>query len=93
MEGADQTMILRADALGTSLLREDFDPLEVSLVAILDDKESSLRPQDSLIQTIGRTARHLECRAILYAGKMTNSIQRALDEPKSRSAIAFNVKQ
>ncbi len=67
--------------IGINLLREGLDLPEVSLVAILDaDKEGFLRSQGSLIQTIGRAARHLEGRAILYADKMTDSMQRALDE-------------
>src|SRR5690348_2589726 len=65
--------------IGINLLREGLDLPEVSLVAILDaDKEGFLRSQGSLIQTIGRAARHLEGRAILYADKMTDSMQRAI---------------
>src|SRR5205807_17256 len=65
--------------IGINLLREGLDLPEVSLVAILDaDKEGFLRSQGSLIQTIGRAARHLEGRAILYADKMTESMQRAI---------------
>ncbi|MBS1815908.1 MAG: excinuclease ABC subunit UvrB [Acidobacteria bacterium] len=71
--------------IGINLLREGLDLPEVSLVAILDaDKEGFLRSQGSLIQTIGRAARHLEGRAILYADKMTDSMQRALDETSRR---------
>jgi excinuclease ABC subunit B len=71
--------------IGINLLREGLDLPEVSLVAILDaDKEGFLRSQGSLIQTIGRAARHLEGRAILYADKMTDSMQRALDETNRR---------
>src|SRR5579875_1936569 len=71
--------------IGINLLREGLDLPEVSLVAILDaDKEGFLRSQGSLIQTIGRAARHLEGRAILYADKMTESMQRALDETSRR---------
>ena len=71
--------------IGINLLREGLDLPEVSLVAILDaDKEGFLRSQGSLIQTIGRAARHLEGRAILYADKMTDSMQRAIDETTRR---------
>jgi excinuclease ABC subunit B len=66
---------------------------EVSLVAILDaDKEGFLRSQGSLIQTIGRCARHLNGRAILYADRMTDSMKRAMDETLRRRAIqtAYN---
>ncbi len=76
------------------LLREGLDLPEVSLVAILDaDKEGFLRSQGSLIQTIGRAARHLEGRAILYADKMTDSMRRAIDETNRRREIqqAHNV--
>ena len=71
--------------IGINLLREGLDLPEVSLVAILDaDKEGFLRSQGSLIQTIGRAARHLEGRAILYADRMTDSMQRAIDETTRR---------
>src|SRR5690348_16232189 len=71
--------------IGINLLREGLDLPEVSLVAILDaDKEGFLRSQGSLIQTIGRAARHLEGRAILYADNMTESMQRAIDETNRR---------
>ncbi len=74
--------------IGINLLREGLDLPEVSLVAILDaDKEGFLRSQGSLIQTIGRAARHLEGRAILYADKMTDSMQRAIDETNRRREI------
>src|SRR3984893_9768311 len=74
--------------IGINLLREGLDLPEVSLVAILDaDKEGFLRSQGSLIQTIGRAARHLEGRAILYADKMTDSMKRAIDETLRRRAI------
>src|SRR6266702_4639126 len=79
--------------IGINLLREGLDLPEVSLVAILDaDKEGFLRSQGSLIQTIGRAARHLEGRAILYADKMTDSMQRAIDETSRRREIqqAYN---
>jgi excinuclease ABC subunit B len=73
--------------IGINLLREGLDLPEVSLVAILDaDKEGFLRSQGSLIQTIGRAARHLEGRAILYADKMTDSMRRAIDETNRRRA-------
>ncbi len=79
--------------IGINLLREGLDLPEVSLVAILDaDKEGFLRSAGSLIQTIGRCARNLEGRAILYADKMTDSMQKALDETNRRRAIqsAYN---
>jgi len=74
------------DALiGINLLREGLDLPEVSLVAILDaDKEGFLRSSGSLIQTIGRAARHVEGHAILYADVMTDSMRRALDETGRR---------
>lgn len=71
--------------VGINLLREGLDLPEVSLVAILDaDKEGFLRSERSLIQTIGRAARHIDGRAILYAGKITGSMQRAIDETDRR---------
>lgn len=79
--------------VGINLLREGLDIPEVSLVAILDaDKEGFLRSERSLIQTIGRAARHLNGTAILYADAMTNSMRRALDETERRrqKQIAFN---
>ncbi len=79
--------------IGINLLREGLDLPEVSLVAILDaDKEGFLRSQGSLIQTIGRAARHLEGRAILYADVMTDSMRRALDETDRRRTVqvAYN---
>ncbi len=79
--------------VGINLLREGLDMPEVALVAILDaDKEGFLRSDRSLIQTIGRTARHLHGRAILYADKVTGSMQRALDETERRRTKqqAFN---
>jgi excinuclease ABC subunit B len=79
--------------IGINLLREGLDLPEVSLVAILDaDKEGFLRSQGSLIQTIGRAARHLEGRAILYADKMTDSMQRAISETDRRreKQVAYN---
>ncbi len=79
--------------IGINLLREGLDLPEVSLVAILDaDKEGFLRSQGSLIQTIGRAARHLEGRAILYADNMTDSMQRAINETDRRREVqvAYN---
>jgi excinuclease ABC subunit B len=79
--------------IGINLLREGLDLPEVSLVAILDaDKEGFLRSSGSLIQTMGRVARHLEGRAILYADKMTDSMRRAIDETDRRRTIqsAYN---
>ncbi|MEP6831973.1 MAG: excinuclease ABC subunit UvrB [Gemmatimonas sp.] len=74
--------------VGINLLREGLDMPEVSLVAILDaDQEGFLRSDRSLIQTIGRAARHLEGRAILYADRMTGSMQRAIDETDRRRTI------
>ncbi|MEO7652528.1 MAG: excinuclease ABC subunit UvrB, partial [Bryobacteraceae bacterium] len=73
--------------IGINLLREGLDLPEVSLVAILDaDKEGFLRSTGSLIQTIGRAARHVEGRAILYADVMTDSMRRAIDETGRRRA-------
>jgi excinuclease ABC subunit B len=73
--------------IGINLLREGLDLPEVSLVAILDaDKEGFLRSAGSLIQTIGRAARHLEGRAILYADVITDSMKRAMDETGRRRA-------
>src|SRR5207237_1366426 len=67
--------------IGINLLREGLDLPEVSLVAILDaDKEGFLRSAGSLIQTMGRCARNLHGRAILYADKMTDSMCKAIDE-------------
>jgi len=79
--------------VGINLLREGLDIPEVSLVAILDaDKEGFLRSDRSLIQTIGRAARNLQGRAILYADRMTGSMQRALDETDRRRGrqVAYN---
>ena len=74
--------------VGINLLREGLDIPEVALVAILDaDKEGFLRSESSLIQTIGRAARHLEGRAILYADKMTGSMERAIGETNRRRDI------
>jgi excinuclease ABC subunit B len=80
--------------IGINLLREGLDLPEVSLVAILDaDKEGFLRSTGSLIQTIGRAARHLEGRAILYADVMTDSMKRAIDETSRRrvTQLQYNV--
>ena len=79
--------------VGINLLREGLDMPEVALVAILDaDKEGFLRSETSLIQTIGRAARNLHGKAILYADKVTGSMRRAIDETERRRArqIAFN---
>src|SRR5271167_2766925 len=79
--------------IGINLLREGLDLPEVSLVAILDaDKEGFLRSAGSLIQTMGRCARNLEGRAILYADNMTDSMKKAIDETYRRRAIqnAYN---
>ena len=75
--------------IGINLLREGLDLPEVSLVAILDaDKEGFLRSAGSLIQTIGRAARHLEGRAILYADVMTDSMKRAMAETDGGGAFS-----
>ncbi|MCX7240357.1 MAG: excinuclease ABC subunit UvrB [Burkholderiales bacterium] len=82
--------------VGINLLREGLDIPEVSLVAILDaDKEGFLRSERSLIQTIGRAARNVQGRAILYADKVTDSMQRAMGETNRRrdKQIAHNLKQ
>jgi excinuclease ABC subunit B len=71
--------------VGINLLREGLDIPEVSLVAILDaDKEGFLRSERSLIQTMGRAARHINGTAILYADTITGSIRRAIDETERR---------
>jgi excinuclease ABC subunit B len=73
--------------VGINLLREGLDMPEVSLVGILDaDKEGFLRSRTSLVQTIGRVARHFRGRAILYADKITDSMQYAIDETARRRA-------
>jgi len=95
VETLDRIKILRGlrrgefDVLiGINLLREGLDLPEVSLVAILDaDKEGFLRSGDSLIQTMGRAARHINGRAILYADTMTDSMKRAIDETNRRREI------
>ncbi len=81
--------------VGINLLREGLDIPEVALVAVLDaDKEGFLRSESSLIQTIGRAARHLEGKAILYADKITGSMERAIEETNRRRDIqeTFNKK-
>ncbi len=98
----DRTDILRDLRLGTydvlvgiNLLREGLDLPEVSLVAILDaDKEGFLRSEQALVQTIGRAARHVEGRVIMYADRVTGSMQRAIDETNRRREIqkAYNAK-
>ncbi|EGO5093859.1 excinuclease ABC subunit UvrB [Enterococcus faecalis] len=79
--------------IGINLLREGIDVPEVSLIAILDaDKEGFLRSERSLVQTMGRTARNAEGKVIMYADKITDSMQRAMDETARRRAIqeAYN---
>lgn len=91
----DRTDILRDLRLGVydvvvgiNLLREGLDLPEVSLVAILDaDKEGFLRSEQALIQTVGRAARHVEGRVIMYANNITGSMQRTLDETKRRRKL------
>lgn len=81
--------------VGINLLREGLDVPEVSLVAILDaDKEGFLRSERSLVQTIGRAARNSEGKVIMYADKITDSMQRAIDETARRRSIqeAYNEK-
>lgn len=80
--------------VGVNLLREGIDLPEVSLVAILDaDKGGFLRSERSLIQTIGRAARHVNGTAILYADKTTDAMQRAITETNRRREIqlSFNI--
>lgn len=96
----DRTDILRDLRLGVydivvgiNLLREGLDLPEVSLVAILDaDKEGFLRSEQALIQTVGRAARHVEGRVIMYADRITGSMQRTIDETDRRRGIqeAYN---
>lgn len=81
--------------VGINLLREGLDLPEVSLVAILDaDKEGFLRSESSLIQTIGRAARHVEGKVIMYADTVTDSMRRAIDETDRRREIqsSYNLK-
>ena len=102
IETVERTEIIRDLRLGTfdvlvgiNLLREGLDLPEVSLVAILDaDKEGFLRSEGSLIQTIGRAARNVNGKAILYAEQVTGSMHRALDETDRRRAkqVAYNEK-
>lgn len=97
----DRTDILRDLRLGTydvvvgiNLLREGLDLPEVSLVAILDaDKEGFLRSEQALIQTVGRAARHLEGRVIMYADRVTKSMDKTISETNRRRAIqeAYNI--
>ncbi len=80
--------------VGINLLREGLDLPEVSLVAILDaDKEGFLRSETSLIQTIGRAARNVEGRVIMYADKITDSMRRAIDETDRRRQIQLRYNQ
>jgi excinuclease ABC subunit B len=100
LDAIERVQILRElregqfDALvGVNLLREGLDLPEVSLVAILDaDKEGFLRSEKSLIQTIGRAARHVNAQVILYADKVTESMQKAMDETERRRKLqlAYN---
>ena len=80
--------------VGVNLLREGLDLPEVSLVAILDaDKEGFLRSETSLMQTIGRSARNVNAKVILYADKVTDSMQRAIEETRRRREMqqAYNL--
>jgi excinuclease ABC subunit B len=94
----DRTDILRDLRLGVydvlvgiNLLREGLDLPEVSLVAILDaDKEGFLRSEQALIQTVGRAARHVEGHVVMYADKITKSMQRTIDETNRRRTIQEN---
>jgi excinuclease ABC subunit B len=80
--------------VGVNLLREGLDLPEVSLVAILDaDKEGFLRSETSLIQTIGRAARNVNAEVILYADRVTDSMQRAIDETQRRRALQLEYNQ
>jgi excinuclease ABC subunit B len=80
--------------VGINLLREGLDLPEVSLVAILDaDKEGFLRSETSLIQTIGRAARHVEGQVVMYADRITGSMQRAIDETNRRRALQMEYNQ
>jgi excinuclease ABC subunit B len=80
--------------VGVNLLREGLDLPEVSLVAILDaDKEGFLRAERSLIQTIGRAARHVEGTALLYANNLTDSMAKAIAETERRRAIQHSYNQ
>lgn len=80
--------------VGINLLREGLDLPEVSMVAIMDaDKEGFLRSANALIQTIGRAARHLEGKVVMYADRVTDSMQKAIDETNRRRSIqqAYNI--
>jgi excinuclease ABC subunit B len=100
VESLERVEILRSLRLGEfdvlvgiNLLREGLDLPEVSLVAILDaDKEGFLRSERSLIQTIGRAARNLHGKAVLYADEITGSMRRAMDETQRRreKQLAYN---
>ena len=97
LERSDILRDLRAGVydvlVGINLLREGLDLPEVSLVAIMDaDKEGFLRSDRALIQTIGRAARHLEGRVLMYADRVTDSMRRAIDETNRRRAVqtAYN---
>ena len=80
--------------VGVNLLREGLDLPEVSLVAILDaDKEGFLRAQRSLVQTIGRAARHVDGVALLYADNMTESMSKAISETERRRSIQQDYNQ
>ena len=80
--------------VGVNLLREGLDLPEVSLVAILDaDKEGFLRGRTALVQTIGRAARHVNGRVLMYADKMTEAIKGALDETNRRRAVAARLQR
>ena len=82
--------------VGINLLREGLDLPEVSLVAVLDaDKEGYLRSTSSLVQTIGRAARHLDGHVIMYADRITDSMRQAIDETERRRALqtAFNERE
>ncbi len=80
--------------VGVNLLREGLDIPECGLVAVLDaDKEGFLRSETSLIQTIGRAARNSEGRVILYADKMTKSLEKALDETQRRRKLQAEYNQ
>ncbi len=84
-EGAFDTLV------GVNLLREGLDLPEVSMVCILDaDKEGFLRSETSLIQTIGRSARHVNAEVVLYADRMTGSMQRAIDETNRRRRLQLD---
>jgi excinuclease ABC subunit B len=92
LERGDILQDLRAGVydvlIGINLLREGLDLPEVSLVAIIDaDKEGFLRSTSALIQTIGRAARHLDGKVLMYADRITDSMQRAIDETDRRRAI------